>query len=233
MRQSENPDQPTAGGEVVLGVETHKDVHVAAVLTPVGALLGSATFPTTADGYAQLLAWAREYGTVCRAGVEGTGSYGAALTRHLLAAGVTVAEVNRPDRAARRRRGKTDALDGRSGRPCHPVRPGHRDREDRRRTRGDGPDVPAGQDLRSQSTHPGDQPAQGRSGPLNRPGSDGGTTRRARPGDVGGHLAAGSTMPNGHTREPWGLDITTVEERGPARRRGRPRLSWRWRWRCF
>ncbi|MEX5713122.1 IS110 family transposase [Parafrankia sp. FMc6] len=111
MHQSENPDQPTAGGEVVLGVDTHKDVHVAAVLTPVGALLGSATFPTTADGCAQLLAWAREYGTVARAGVEGTGSYGAALTRHLLAAGVTVAEVNRPDRAARRRRGKTDALD--------------------------------------------------------------------------------------------------------------------------
>lgn len=49
--------------EVVLGVDTHKDLHVAAVLTPVGALLASATFPTTADGYAHLLAWACEHGT--------------------------------------------------------------------------------------------------------------------------------------------------------------------------
>ncbi len=97
--------------EVVLGVDTHKDLHIAAVLTPVGALLASATFPTTADGYAHLLAWACEHGTLRRAGIEGTSSYGAALTRHRLAAGIAVSEINRPDRAARRRRGKTDALD--------------------------------------------------------------------------------------------------------------------------
>ncbi|WP_368862458.1 hypothetical protein [Frankia sp. Mgl5] len=132
-------------------------------------MLASATFPTTADGYAHLLAWACEHGTLRRAGVEGTSSYGAALTRHLLAAGIAVSEVNRPDRAARRRRGKTDTLRCRSGRPCRPLRPGHRDREDRQRTSRDDAHAPAGQDLRGQSPNPGRQPTQSRPGPR-RPG---------------------------------------------------------------
>jgi transposase len=97
--------------EVVLGVDTHKDVHVAAVITVLGVLLGSAEFATTSAGYRRLLAWARGFGGLHRAGVEGTGSYGAALTRHLRRHDITVVEVNRPDRAARRRHGKTDALD--------------------------------------------------------------------------------------------------------------------------
>jgi transposase len=97
--------------DVVLGVDTHKNVHVAAVLTGLGALAGTSTFPTTAAGYRQLLAWAQTFGQVRRAGVECTGSYGAALTRHLLQAGVEVIDVNQPDRATRRRRGKTDTID--------------------------------------------------------------------------------------------------------------------------
>jgi transposase len=97
--------------EVVLGVDTHKDVHVAAVITVLGALLASTTFPTTAAGYRDLVAWAHTFGTLRRAGVECTGSYGAALTRHLRTQGVEVIEVNQPDKATRRRRGKTDALD--------------------------------------------------------------------------------------------------------------------------
>ena len=96
--------------EVVLGVDTHKDIHVAAVVSILGAQVAHATFPTTAAGYRQLLAWARGFGRLHRAGVEGTGSYGAALTRHLRRSGITVIEVNRPDRAARRH-GKTDAID--------------------------------------------------------------------------------------------------------------------------
>jgi transposase len=105
--------QPTPAdpAEVVLGVDTHKDAHVAAVLTTVGVLLATGTFPTTAAGYRQLLAWARGFGPVHRAGVECTGSYGAALTRFLRAEQVTVIEVNRGDRSERRRRGKTDTLD--------------------------------------------------------------------------------------------------------------------------
>jgi transposase len=97
--------------EIILGVDTHKDVHVATVITILGVALASAEFPTTATGYRQLLAWARSFGVLHRAGVEGTGSYGAALTRHLRRHDMTVVEVNRPDRAARRRHGKTDTVD--------------------------------------------------------------------------------------------------------------------------
>lgn len=97
--------------EVILGVDTHKDVHVAALTSPLGLTLSTASFPATTAGYQQMVAWAREHGRVHRAGVEGTGSYGAALTRHLLAEQVTVIEVNRPDRAQRRTRGKSDIID--------------------------------------------------------------------------------------------------------------------------
>ncbi|PZG95463.1 IS110 family transposase [Streptomyces sp. NTH33] len=102
---------PTLPAEVVLGVDTHKDVHVAAVVSVLGALLDTQAFPATAAGYHQLLCWAGSLGGVRQAGVEGTGSYGAGLARHLAAEGVEVIEVNRPDRAARRRSGKTDAVD--------------------------------------------------------------------------------------------------------------------------
>jgi transposase len=98
-------------GEVVLGVDTHKDLHVAAVITTLGALLDSRAFVATRAGYEQLLTWARRFGPLRRAGVECTGSYGAALARHLQAEGVQVIEVNQPDKATRRRRGKTDAID--------------------------------------------------------------------------------------------------------------------------
>jgi transposase len=99
------------GGEVILGVDTHADEHVAALLTAVGGLVATASFAATAAGYRALLGWARGHGPVRAAGVEGTGSYGAALARYLRRAGVRVIEVNRPDRAARRRRGKTDTVD--------------------------------------------------------------------------------------------------------------------------
>ncbi|MER8162798.1 IS110 family transposase [Streptomyces sp. NPDC094472] len=97
--------------EVVLGVDTHKDAHVAAVVSTTGKLIGSRSFPATADGYQQLLDWARSSGMVSHAGVECTGSYGAALSRFLRANKLTVIEVNQPDKATRRRRGKTDTID--------------------------------------------------------------------------------------------------------------------------
>jgi transposase len=78
-------DDNTAS-EVILGVDTHKDLHAAAVINPLGVLLSSEMFPTTAAGYQALLAWAGRFGTVRRAAVECTGSYGAALARHLQAA---------------------------------------------------------------------------------------------------------------------------------------------------
>jgi hypothetical protein len=73
------------------------------VITILGALVATAAFPTTTVGYRELLAWARSFGLLHRAGVEGTRSYGAALARYLRWHAVTVVEVNRPDRAARRR----------------------------------------------------------------------------------------------------------------------------------
>ncbi|WP_027343048.1 IS110 family RNA-guided transposase [Hamadaea tsunoensis] len=97
--------------DIVLGVDTHKDVHVVVALSSLGAVLDSRGFPTTARGYDELLTWARSLGTVRRVGVEGTGSYGAALTRALLAEGVDVIEVNCPDRSTRRRKGKSDTVD--------------------------------------------------------------------------------------------------------------------------
>jgi transposase len=93
------------------GVDTHLDVHVAAALDERGALLGVESFATTADGYKKLLGWLADFGPVELVGVEGTGSYGAGLTRHLQAEGVRVVEVDRPNRQRRRRKGKSDPQD--------------------------------------------------------------------------------------------------------------------------
>ena len=93
------------------GVDTHSEVHVAAALDPVGGLLGTREFPATRAGYAGLLGWLREFGDLAVVGIEGTGSYGAGLARHMAAAGVQVVEVDRADRQDRRRKGKSDPLD--------------------------------------------------------------------------------------------------------------------------
>lgn len=93
------------------GVDTHQDLHVAAVLDQLGRVLGTAAFPTTVAGYRQLLAWLRQHGQLAKVGVEGTGSYGAALARHLAGNDVEVIEVARPNRQVRRRFGKTDVVD--------------------------------------------------------------------------------------------------------------------------
>jgi transposase len=96
---------------VVGGVDTHKDVHVAAVLSDTGALLGTAEFAATLGGHKDLLGWMRSFGDIGSVGVEGSGNYGAGLTRFLLAEEVGVVEVVRPDRRARRLNGKSDTLD--------------------------------------------------------------------------------------------------------------------------
>ena len=93
------------------GVDTHADVHVAAALDPIGGLLGAGEFPATPAGYARLLGWLGGFGTVCLVGIEGTGSYGAGLSRHVTAAGIRVVEAGRSDRQDRRRQGKSDPLD--------------------------------------------------------------------------------------------------------------------------
>jgi transposase len=101
-------DQPA---EVILGVDTHADVHVAALLDHLGRLQATLKIPTTRAGYQRLLDWAGRHGRLIRAGVEGTGTYGAGLTRFLTGAGVQVIEVDRPNRQRRWRHGKSDPTD--------------------------------------------------------------------------------------------------------------------------
>lgn len=96
---------------VVGGVDTHKDVHVAAMVDDIGRILETSEFPTTVAGLRKLLVWMRSFGELVRVGIEGTGAYGAGLTRHLSGEGVEVVEVNRPNRQMRRRRGKSDTVD--------------------------------------------------------------------------------------------------------------------------
>ena len=93
------------------GVDTHADVHVAAVIDPQGGLLGVESFATTLAGYKLLSGWMGAFGEIGLVGVEGTGSYGAGLARHLRREGLMVVEVDRPNRQERSRAGKSDALD--------------------------------------------------------------------------------------------------------------------------
>ena len=102
-----SPDRRVTGG-----VDTHGDVHVAAALDSVtGRHLDTTSFPTTTAGYVGLLEWLRGLGELDAVGIESTGSYGAGLMRHLVAEGVEVIEVDRPDRKARRFEGKSDPVD--------------------------------------------------------------------------------------------------------------------------
>lgn len=96
---------------VIGGFDCHSAVHVAAALDPLGRQLGTATFPATGEGYRRAEAWLRAFGPVVAVGVESTGSYGAALARHLSVRGVRVIEINQPHRHTRARRGKNDAID--------------------------------------------------------------------------------------------------------------------------
>ncbi len=90
----------TIARRVTGGVDTHLDVHVAAALDERGALLGIESFSTTPRGYRALLRWLEGFGTLELVGVEGTGSYGAGLTRHLHREGIAVVEVDRPESSA-------------------------------------------------------------------------------------------------------------------------------------
>ena len=103
---------PVTSGLMTGGVDTHGETHHAAVIDQVGRHLADREFPTTPAGYRALSRWLGSHGGVLqRVGVEGTGAYGAALTRHLRAEQISVVEVDRPDRRARRAKGKSDPLD--------------------------------------------------------------------------------------------------------------------------
>lgn len=104
-------DQDAAGSFVTGGVDTHKDLHVAAVVDEHDKVLGSQSFATTRHGYKLMLAWMRSFGPLRCVGIEATGTYGAGLLRYLQNAGVEVLEVTTPDKSDRRKRGKSDDLD--------------------------------------------------------------------------------------------------------------------------
>ena len=84
---------------------------MAVLIDVVGRIVATTSVPTTTAGYEQLFEWARGFGRLTRAGIEGTGTYGAALARRMQVHGVQVREVNRPNRSRRRLRGKSDPTD--------------------------------------------------------------------------------------------------------------------------
>ena len=102
---------PAPATPVTVGVDTHLETHVAAVVDQTGRLLGTQGFPASTRGYVALVTWAERFGPVERIGIEGTGTYGAGLARFARAYGLPVVEVDRPDRSTRRRQGKSDPID--------------------------------------------------------------------------------------------------------------------------
>jgi transposase len=96
---------------VIIGVDTHKATHVAVAIDTKGSRLAAFSAPATTKGYIALEDWACAIGAITAFGIEGTGSYGAGLSRHLLAQGHKVVEVTRPNRQLRYQHGKTDSLD--------------------------------------------------------------------------------------------------------------------------
>ena len=108
--QISNP-APDVVTEVIGGADTHADTIHVALISVLGREVGDEEFPTTPTGYRAAITFLSGHGRIEQVGVEGTSSYGAGLAAALSQAGLAVVEVNRPDRAQRRRRGKSDPLD--------------------------------------------------------------------------------------------------------------------------
>jgi transposase len=104
-------ERPDTKVEVILGVDTHLDFHVAVAIDHLGRCLGESSVPTTMKGYERLLCWAEGFGSVRCAGVEGTSSYGAGLARYLKARGTEVLEVERPEHRRRSSRSNVEKSD--------------------------------------------------------------------------------------------------------------------------
>ena len=109
MTPGHEPKQ--VAGKIYGGVDTHEDTVHVAVIDAEGGDLDDREFPTTPDGYRRALAFILSYGEPAAVGIEGTSSYGAGLTRFAVDEGFNVVEVVRPERAERRRLGKSDPID--------------------------------------------------------------------------------------------------------------------------
>ena len=98
--------------DIVIGVDTHKHTHTAGIITTdTGTQLGDLTVSSDPDGYDELIEYADRHDGNRIWAIEGTGSYGAGLTRHLHTAGEWVIELDRPNRPARRNGAKSDPID--------------------------------------------------------------------------------------------------------------------------
>jgi len=97
--------------KVIAGIDTHADTHHVALITEYGKHLGDRKFLAVGTGYREIAAYLTSLGPVTAVGIEGTGSYGAELSRVLANRGFAIKEVNRPNRAERRLHGKSDPLD--------------------------------------------------------------------------------------------------------------------------
>ncbi|THV23569.1 IS110 family transposase [Glycomyces paridis] len=118
--------------EITGGVDTHRDTHTAAAIDTSGRLLGAKQFKATTTGYRKLLTWLTSFGSLALVGVEGTGVYGAGLTRHLQAEAIKVVEIDRPDRKMRRWQGKSDPVDAEAA--ARAAQAGHRTGTPKQRT---------------------------------------------------------------------------------------------------
>jgi len=96
---------------IIIGVDTHKSTHVAVAINEQGVRLAAISIPTNPKGYMELSNWSRSLGSVQAFGIEGTGSYGAGLSRYLMSLGLNVVELTRPNRQLRYQQGKNDSLD--------------------------------------------------------------------------------------------------------------------------
>ena len=98
-----------------IGIDTHKATLAACAVDERGAALAEAEFANDPAGHRALAAWSRAVAPDAQIGVEGSASYGAPAARHLLAAGLAVAEVpphlSRRERIHTRRAGKSDPGD--------------------------------------------------------------------------------------------------------------------------
>lgn len=111
--------------KIIIGIDTHKATHVAVALDTQGTRLAALSIPTNPKGYLELDRWSQSLGEVHAFGIEGTGSYGAGLSRSLLAQGHNVVEVTRPNRQLRYAQGKRDTLDAEGGATIRSLRAGN------------------------------------------------------------------------------------------------------------
>ena len=144
--------------QVIIGVDTHQEEHVAVAINRQGIRLGERRAPANTSGYWELERWSRDKGEVNAFGIEGTGSYGAGVSRFLTARGHTVIEVNRPDRSTRYRKGKSDPTDAEMA--ARAVLAGVADATTQvgRWRSGNDPHAKERQGLGCQGSHPGCQP---------------------------------------------------------------------------